>query len=366
MNFQGKFGQDPGQSTIVIQCKHDKQDITNRTIKGQQGDSQYFWFYKQKAGPITDEASTRIDRGDMVFTIGTSEAPRASMSKSAVPVVSTISGMYIRKAKGDDKLKLDQDNDKKHEDIINAKLARGLRFIGVSLGWTNPTPDTASQEKTQITTRVRGTGKVFNNSQITFVPGETVIWTIPNSDDITYMKKLSRYGRSTEKITPMIVPLRHFMNHNISQNMVTVMKAQDSNDFAQKVGSNSTTDFSVAMKAFLVKVFLLGVEKHADFNLLVNEPNISVNTIKNQQSTDLTKSSNAEVESARKVQSIIETIFNFNISHKDDDINKKIRNELDALLVPFLEIQDDIRRRTVGTTIGYSAPGTDCSIIIGS
>ena len=357
MNYKGNFGQDPGQSTVVIQCQHDKQEILHRSTKKASKDNNLFWFYKQGAVALSDEASSRVDRGDMVFTVGTSDAPRASMSKAAVPVVSSISGLYCRKSTGDEKLVLDVDAD---EGVINSKLSRSLRFIGISLGATNPTPDVSSHEKTQITTRVRGTGKVFNNGNKTFVPGETVVWVLPDSSDIKDMEKYNRYGRSVKKITPMILPLRHHMNQTFSQNICQVFQAKNKHDFEKHVGYSPTNDFSIALKQLLVEAFLLGRNEGVSKPCPVSDvKKLSKEVLDQQTST----SSHSNV-----VQEIINQIFDLK-THGDVDAvhnNKNIRAKVEPLLLAFLQVNDDIKRRTIGTTIGYSAPGTDVSIIIGN
>lgn len=361
MNYKGKFGQDPGQATIVIQTKHDRQEIKNRLLKQKTDENiKNFWFFHVDAGPITDEATSRIDRGDMVFTVGTTQAPRAtSIMKTAPPVISALNGLYVRKERGEEKLEL-SNKDPEQVKLINNKLSRSLRFVGISLGWTNPTPDMPQQEKTQITTRIRGTGKVFNNGSGSFVIGDTVVWRLPTPKEVDQIRlNKSRYGRSTAKVTPIIMPLRHHMKEDLCDNMVAVMNAKNGNDFATKIEVSTSTEFSVLMKKFLVEIFLKGVkygknEAGDDFQG-EGEANEKIKTLLAEIDTQAMRDKDDEGE-----DNGVQTFIKGNMFDGDADMKDK----LNGLMLSFLEVHDDIKRRTVGTAQSYADPGQDVTIVI--
>lgn len=356
MNYKGNFGQDPGQATIVIQSKHDKQEVKNRCVK--KSDDKNYWFYHVGLDSINDESKVRIDRGDLVFSIGTSAAPRASsIMKAAVPVVSCLNGLYVRKERGEENLQFKDSDD----DRINERLSKSMRFIGIALGWSNVTPDVASHEKTQITTRVRGTGKAFNNGYKPIVPGDTVVWKLPNKKDVEYMRReFPRYGRSNEKVVPMLMPLREYLKMTFDDNLVSVIVAGNGRQVSETVQDVSSTPFSLAFKKFLLDVYLKGVENK--YNL--NPPNF-VDTLKDlkDEQDEYFRERNPMDNGGKDSQTIVDDIFDIDRAQPELDLNQ-LRNKIGSILTPFLSIQDDIKRRIVGTAVSYAEPGQDVTIII--
>jgi hypothetical protein len=372
MNYKGNFGQDPGQSTVVVQCQHNKQELVNRILK--QNDvkekDKYFFYHKPPPTNFSD-ASSRIDRGDLVFSVGTTSCPRSVVMKEAIPVVADIRGMYVRR-NNDDEMHLNQAN--VDEVVINNKLSRSIRFIGVSLGMTDPNPNDMAKEKSGITVRVKGTCKIFNNGSSTIVPGDTLIWVLPTSTQLKASEHLGRYGRSDDKITPIIVPLRQYHKTSLDENLQSLLPVKSSDDFSKNMFPYPTTDCAILLKKLLLKVYASGkfsglvvpapttaappgMSAHAYLLKLIDEDTTSYTTS--------IKPPDANAVAAALAKSTATSVPLLNTALVDDKI-LGLNKSLYEIANYFISFQEDIKRRTVGIAYSYSDPGTDVTVLLGN
>ena len=168
-NTTRNFGDISHQATVVIQCHQDKRDIVDR-VKIANGNNKYE-YHIHKSNPTSDNTIVRIDRGDPVFSIGTSTVPKGNMLNNAPPVSSNLNHICVRRQQQNGAAQLS-------EKETNLKIAEGIRFMGISLGATDPIPTHGADgmhTKSQITVRTQGTMTVFNNGSTNFVPGDTII-----------------------------------------------------------------------------------------------------------------------------------------------------------------------------------------------
>lgn len=378
------FGQDPGQAIIHIQGKHDMTDLRNRIKKSndKKSENNRYWFYSQDALPITASSDTRIDQQDLVFAVGTTEAPRASvMQKKAVPVTSIMNGLYVRKKRGEERITWDKDvrdgNLSEHdmERMVNEKLSRSLRFIGVALNHTNSTPDSTHQTKHQLTIRVKGTTHIFNNGEHSFVPGDTVIWILPTKQDISVLRQTGkgRWGRSDSKVVPLIVPLRHAMKYNFLNNMLGVFTSGNKFDFERRADISDTTNFSVAFKKLLLKVYFKGMYDRTkkEVGMNIDEDNgasFASQLEKHMNVIDEYSQLRVGSDDIETTQNIFNSIFDedysANGSASQNHVEKNMKKYINTVLLPFIDIQDTIRRRVVGTAVGYAEPGENLEIMV--
>ena len=95
-NDSGRFGEISNQSTVVVNCQHDIDDLKNRMAV----DSSTAYIYKG-ADATVDPATSRIDINDICFTVGDGKSSRRSIMNNAIPVASNCNGLMIHKTKLD-------------------------------------------------------------------------------------------------------------------------------------------------------------------------------------------------------------------------------------------------------------------------
>lgn len=375
MNRGGVWGKDPGQSTITIQCKQ-KNDLKARAARAiNEREKKNYWFFHKKASHTNDESTFRIDRGDLVFTTGTAQSPNTmNGEKTAVPVIATLNGLYTRKLGNETRLKLNEDSDERR---INMFLSRSMRFIGVSLGWTNPTPDLQGTDKDQITVRVAGTGQVFNNGVHTIVPGDTLLWHLPDREDVKRLETVfQRYGRGNNKVVPIIMPLRYFHKEFLLTNLEAHFRQNTAENYGNNCEPTTSMTFSLAMKRFIVDLVCRSLIKlkslqtdNEDVEEVDGERNLKVNKKTHEKIMDAVDKmyvnnldpDNFEENARNTVKEIMEKLFSYNA--RDFEY---LKDDLTNVLAPFLSVQDEIRRRTIGVALSYANVGEEVKVLINS
>lgn len=205
-NDTGRFGEIANQGGVVVNTQHDTQDITNR-LNVRPSDA----FIYQGASATVDNATTRVDINDLVFTVGNGKSGRRGMTNNAIPVASNCNGLYIHKNIRNKKPVRDEND----EDEVNQLLSETIRFIGQAIGGSNPLPEHEEHLKLNFTTRVQGTGHIINTGTETFVPGEVICWDLFKKSDIetngkindSWKNKFARYGYSLKKVPLKLVKM---------------------------------------------------------------------------------------------------------------------------------------------------------------
>ena len=90
-----QYGEISHQATVVIQCTQDKRDMVERKRIATSEKKDEYYIHDSPAS--LDNGIVRIDRGDLVFQVGTSSVPRGNLLNSAPPVSSNLNGICIRK-----------------------------------------------------------------------------------------------------------------------------------------------------------------------------------------------------------------------------------------------------------------------------
>lgn len=355
-NPRSQHGEISHQATVVVQCTHDKRDMTDRMLVNKdQGDN-----YLVYGTPTLDMATCRIDRGDLVFQIGTSAVPRGNILNGAPPVTSYLNGLYWRK-KGsmpDTTGMTDAERKKLMERYTASKISEGIRFMGVSLGATVPNPDDEADQKTQITVRTQGTMAIHHNGRSNLHPGDTLVWRIPTSEDHENDKKRfdgkapDRFGRSRVKQTLMTVPMRKEYNHIDSAVIDTMMlptRAANRADLKKKLLNNKyheTDKFANELRKAMTLMFWLGANPGADDAAI-----LAVKQQLDEESDQFAKGTSKGAMDA--VANIV----------KD---RKPVKNTVKDITGAFMGLMLDLERRKVGKVLSYARPGEKVDVLLGS
>lgn len=335
-----QYGNISHQATVVIQCTQDKRDMVER-MRIYTSDDKKKDYYVHSSAATLDNSVCRIDRGDLVFRIGTSSVPRGNLLNNAPPVSSCVNGLAVRKGKKDKLL------DAKSEDENNLKLAEGIQVLGVSLGATSPNPEEGSGlgVKNQITVRTQGTTTLFNNGNSNFVPGDTVIWKIPTRDEIKDSAK--RFGRNSDKVMLRLEPLSMFYK-NFDDGFKESLKWKTKNDHSKNV--KTTVDhFNLQMKKFIAQ------------SVFHSQKSSLATTTKFDDVWKFLDPAQNLGDSAGPLTGIVDTIKTTydSMAADDDDVTT------DALTA-FVRVQSDVNRRRVGKCLSYSKPNTGVDVLLGT
>lgn len=360
-NPRSQQGEISHQATVVIQCTHDKRDVTDRMLVQKDASEDYLVY----GTPTLDLATCRIDRGDLVFQIGTSSVPRGNILNGAPPVTSYLNGMYWRKPSAK-AINLDgmADNEKRlfMEQFTANKISKSIRFMGVSLGATVPNPDDEADEKTQITVRTQGTMAIHHNGPAVLHPGDTLLWRVPvasDADGKDMGHKVPRFGRSNVKKTLMTVPMRK--EHNtIDVALIQAMRvaaeykseADDLGKIKKKLIAGrqfEVDELAASLTHLMAAVFTWG--------LVQDKPEV--------------------VPDELKIENIIDQT---NPGHKDFSKlgansynqlalltgNQDFKNALTAVSGGFIDVLLDLERRKIGKVLSYAKPGEKVDVLLGS
>lgn len=326
-NFSDKFGREPGQQTVVVQARHDVVNMRHRCSVLEIEKDKYHWH---PSAASYDPAINRIDRGNIVFSIGNTQH-RGTLLDNAIPVVDQVNGMKRKKKKGEMNITLEDER-------LAARLADDITVIGVTLGATTPNPEEEQQQTSQITVRAHGTTNILNNSKFTFVPGDTIIWRVPM---VKPPQDQFRYGRAAQKITLEVLPLRLTDMAFYEQSISGVMKAQ-SKDAYDKALTSKTSEFALMLKKFAARIW---------FQTLYDNGKL--------------QASNFDREWAS-----IEKRWTDKPAPVDGGFHKTCADAFDndhigEMLKVFLQVQTDLRSRTLGKSFNYAKPGEMIGALLG-
>lgn len=348
---RSQFGEISHQATVVIQCRQDKRDIVDRMkIDGGKGkDKSDYHIYHAKA--TLDSGICRIDRGDLVFQVGTSSIPRGNIMNNAPPVASFLNGLAVRKSGTEGDLSDRQ---------LSEKLSQGIRFMGVSLGATEPNPEGGEeQQKMQITVRTQGTMSIFNNGKQNISPGDTLLWKIPTPQELEQIKSKhdvqGRYGRAPRKVTLMIEPMRAASYETSFQPVFSAL----GKEAHKKAVVTVADEFAHDLKKLIS--YILFLTQNPDDRKSINgeKPALDFDDIWAMLHTvdDIN-----EIGGGDKNSSVAEGIARFfETATSDNMFGALITNALTG----FLKIQSDIDRRKVGKALSYSKTGQKVDVLLG-
>ena len=363
-NPRSQQGEISHQATVVIQCTHDKRDVIDRMLVQKDNSDDYLVY----GTPTLDLATCRIDRGDLVFQIGTSSVPRGNILNGAPPVTSYLNGMYWRKPSTSAMPNVSQmtpeDQKRFWEQMTANKISKSIRFMGVSLGATVPNPDDEADEKTQITVRTQGTMAIHHNGPAVLHPGDTLLWRVPVSSDANGKDnghKVPRFGRSNVKQTLMTVPMRK--EHNtidvaLNQAMAIAKDfqlGQDKNILANlkkklMAGRQFEVDeLAASLTHLMAAVFMWGLiqDKPGD-----KSKDMEIGDIIEQTNPGRDKFSNLGASSYIQLGVLTK--------------NQDFKNALTAVSGGFIDVLLDLERRKIGKVLSYAKPGEKVDVLLGS
>jgi hypothetical protein len=336
-NLRGQFGEISHQATVVIQCTHDKKDMVDRMMVSRDEGDNYIVYDT----PTLDMATCRIDRGDLVFQVGTSAAPRGNILNGAPPVTSHLNGLYVRKSgKHPDFSNLPANVQQKMRELYdNWKISESIRFIGVSLGATVPNPDDQGDQKTQITVRTQGTMAINHNGRANLHPGDTLLWRIPTAEEVAAMKK--RFGRSHQKITLMTVPMRR-EHEKLDKALVERVKLGPVKDDLQARRNYEVDKFVDEARKVLIAAYALGNNPQQNVEELLKNLDADSDTFGKD-------GANVYMQDMAIVASTVggETLLN-------------------TLVGAFMRLMLDLERRKIGKVLSYAKPGEKVDVLLGS
>lgn len=359
---RNQFGEISHQATVVIQCRQDKSDIVNRMKISNGNESVKKDYHLYGAAKATlDSSITRIDRGDIVFQVGTSSIPRGNMMNNAPPVASFLNGLAVRKYGKGTHADLT-------EDQVNEQLSQGIRYMGIALGATEPNPEGGEeQQKMQITVRTQGTMSIFNNGRKNIVPGDTLLWKIPTELDLKDRREkdyTGRYGRAPQKVVLAIEPLTAKTYQNSIKKVLPVV----GKDKLKDVVVTTTDEFAFDIKKLLAyTVYIATVTKtNRTTQPGDTKPRVTFDEVwdffKRDAPTTLDSNNNIIVNSGNvdldtAVQEVHEAMGEL-VSGNGADL-------VSTCLQGFLKVQSDIDRRKIGKALSYSKVGQKVDVLLG-
>lgn len=291
------------QGVVVIQTQVDVHELLNRGAVDKNGDN----YVKHPVRYSMDDAIIRIDPMDLVFTVDNSQKPSTfgGFANTAVPVLSCLNGIYAMNDDDDDDNARDGDN-KLSDSAVLQKLSEKIRFVGIALTAANPNPQDSRTTLTQVTTLTQGTVTLINTGGLDIRCGDTLMWDIPTKED--HKGVVQRFGHSDRKMALKLVPRRN-TQQNIHKALKDVMNGKKN---AGGDNPKAVDKFAKRMRDFLKK---------------------------------------------------------FDEKRGTDDFDEIIKDmsyegEFSKLLVGFMAIEDDLRRRTVGKALSFSKPGHPVDVFI--
>jgi hypothetical protein len=349
-NTRGQFGEISHQASVVIQCTHDKKDMMDRMMVKKEDGKNYIVY----GTPTLDMATCRIDRGDLVFQVGTSAMPRGNILNGAPPVTSFLNGMYVRRpGVSPDFSLLPYDKRVKSEEEYNAsKVSEAIRFIGVSLGSTVPNPEDQADQKTQITVRTQGTMAIHHNGRVNLHPGDTLLWRVPTTEEIEAMKK--RFGRAHNKITLMTVPMRR-EHENLDESIMKRVKDAGQSDpykAREALVAGNTYEvgvFADEVRRALTACFAKGAGATGRFRDIL----AALDPLKGNFDTSIDGLNGYD---AHDVMQQFDKAL-------DDAEGKFLIN---SLVTSFIRLMLDLERRKIGKVLSYAKPGDKVDVLLGS
>jgi hypothetical protein len=360
-NLADKFGREPGQQTVVVQCRH---DVVNMRHRNSVPESDLDNYFCHDTNATYDQAINRIDRGNLVFQVGDSRF-RGTILDNALPVVDQVNGMKRKKHRDERKIK----NDKFKGRRLANRLADDIKVIGVTLGATVPNPEEEKDQKNQITVRVHGTTNIFNNSGTTIKPGDTLIWEVPLKDeDEVYSDRYPlgvgrnarnpgstarlpqppRYGRAATKYTLRVKPLRTMDLTFYEDAITSVMKADKHRKYNAALVSKSA-EFALKLKKFAAKIHFMSTKTNGAWDQNAR------NAFEKHWEDNIEKRTEPGHDNTNDLgfHKLMATLFK-----EDPDV-------MNEVMLSFLQIQLDIRSRTLGKAFNYAKSGEMIGALLG-
>ena len=337
-NDSGRFGEISNQSTVVVNCQHDLDDLKNRM----KVDETTAYIYKGAPATV-DPATSRIDINDICFTVNDGKTSRRSIMNNAIPVASNCNGLMIPKTKRKGR----EISDPNDEDEIRLALLETIRPLGQAIGASNPLPEREEQLKLNFTIRTQGTAHILNTGPEGFFPGESVYVDLfkkneifkTNSSQVTeeWKKRFARYGFSIRK-----VPLKLVKMDNAAKNYEWGLKRE----FARRsdAGNNKKKlqsvhgDFANAVINFIKDVKYIS-DNIGDIDAL------TVEKLEQSRSDDNT-------------DAVLFGDFMTNTNGPEQDRREKLRQKAFTDFINGIKaVYNDLDRRKIGTCLSFAKSG---------
>jgi hypothetical protein len=344
-NSSGVFGEIGNQAGVVVNTQQDISDIKARTNVIPQNA-----FIFPSAAATLDNATTRIDINDLVFTVGCGKSARRGVLNNAIPVSSNCNGLFIYKTKTTAKVwtQAVDDIDEYNEEVRQV-LSETIRLIGQALGATVPIPEREELLKLNFTTRVAGTAHIINTGDQTIVPGETVCWDLFSTKDVSPtdnnggQHRFARYGYGIRKVPLKLVKLSHaWKSYEWALKREIGKRALGSEDNKRQRLKTSSGVFANAVLDFVKDIaFISDVSRIDPADL--TEDRMDANRLWDG------------VNVGQYGQLQTETLSN--------KLKQKLKQKaVSDLVAGIMYMVNDLDRRKVGTALSYSKPGKGLDI----
>lgn len=340
-NDSGRFGEISNQSTVVVNCQHDIDDLKNRMSV----DSNTAYIY-HGAPATVDPATSRIDINDICFTVGDGKNSRRSIMNNAIPVMSNCNGLMIPKTKRKGR-EIDDPND---EDEVRLALLETIRPIGQAIGASNPLPDREEQLKLNFTVRTQGTAHILNTGPEYFCPGESVFIDLFKKDEIfkagstqvteDWKKRFARYGFSIRKVPLKLVKMDN-AHKNYEWALKKELKRRSNPAVVGKAGKENTVpgDFANAIINFLIDLEYLEANEADDSKLVASE-----------------------LERNRYAAGVSSAVLGAFKNNGSDRLNKMRQKAITDLMNGVKAVYNDLDRRKIGTCVSFAKAGKGMDI----
>jgi hypothetical protein len=341
-NDSGRFGEISNQSTVVVNCQHDVDDLNRRM----EVNTETAYIYKG-ADATVDPATSRIDINDICFTVGDGKSSRRSIMNNAIPVASNCNGLMIQKTKRKGR----EIDDPENEEEVRLALLETIRVIGQAIGASNPLPEREENIKLNFTVRTQGTAHILNTGNEGFCPGESVYIDLfkrneiykPGSSHVTedWKKKFARYGFSLRKI-----PLKLTKIDTASKNYEWSLKRE-------MIRRSSHHDNHQNQKPLLTAG---GEFANAIINFMKD-----IQYISNANDDDL--STTNLIQNRKDDASDMDLLKEFVKRDEMDDNRNKLRDKAFTDLINGIKyLYNDLDRRKIGTCMSFAKSGKGMDI----
>ena len=341
-NDSGRFGEISNQSTVVVNCQHDIDDLKNRMAV----DSSTAYIYKG-ADATVDPATSRIDINDICFTVGDGKSSRRSIMNNAIPVASNCNGLMIHKTKRKGREISNPDD----EEEIRLALLETIRPIGQAIGASNPLPEREEQLKLNFTVRTQGTAHILNTGSEGFCPGESVYVDLFKKNEIykagstqvteDWKKRFARYGFSLRK-----VPLKLVKVDTASKNYEWSLRKE-----MQRRGT-------VALQNQKPLITASGEFANAIINFIKD-----IQYISDKGGDDLTASKMAANRADKNGDNALLAPFLAPGDDADKDRRDKLKDKAFTDLINGIKyLYNDLDRRKLGTCLSFAKSGKGMDI----
>lgn len=332
-NEDGRFGEIANQAGVVIQTQQDMKDLENRlNVKS----SEVVTF--PGAAATVDNSTVRVDINDLVFTVGYNRGGSRGLLNNAIPVSSNCNGLYISKNKLGFPLSDPQDE----EEVLQA-ISGTIRLIGQAVGGTNPLPDSAAHLKTNFTTRAAGSAHVTNTGTEILNPGDTVLWDLFRSNEISgtnddWKRRMSRFGYSVRKVPLKLTKLSQ-AHVSFQRSLHGEFEKRSSAGAVRKASATAQGKFANCVVDFL-----------SDMLYLSGQTNGGAVTSKKDARSN----------------AFIKAIFQQMSAPVNGDRNTEFDDSVSHLIKGIMYMITDLDRRKVGKALSFSKPGKGVDILLGA